>query len=156
MKRLIGLALGLIVLMPALILADGEVTRKITQKYPDEKTKEITFYQDGKEIARELFDEKGNRTTIKGKIPDGVVKGYYENEKLQTEVNYKDDKREGIGKRYYESGELQAETNYKDGKQEGIGKWYYKSGKLDSEENYKDGKQEVIGKEYHKSGKLFS
>ncbi|MEK7448840.1 MAG: hypothetical protein AAB019_05070, partial [Planctomycetota bacterium] len=68
MKMLIGLVLALIVLIPAIILGDGaeqqrspdligEVTRKTTQKYPNGTTKEIIYYQDGKEIAKELFDE---------------------------------------------------------------------------------------------------
>ncbi|MEK7449374.1 MAG: hypothetical protein AAB019_07810, partial [Planctomycetota bacterium] len=54
---LIGLVLVLIVLIPAVVLGEGEVIMKTTQKYPDGTPKEIIYYQDGKEIAKELFDE---------------------------------------------------------------------------------------------------
>ncbi|MEK7450266.1 MAG: hypothetical protein AAB019_12390, partial [Planctomycetota bacterium] len=110
-----GLVLVLIVLMPAIILGDGEVTQKTTQEYPDGTIKEIIYYQDGKKIAKKLFDEKGN-STIEGKIPEGIAKDYYASGKLEDEATYKDGKQEGIHKIYYESGKLEIEGNYKNDK----------------------------------------
>ena len=132
-----------------------EVTKKVTVTFPNsDSPKEITYYQDGKEIAKELFDENRNVIKIIGKIPDGIVKEHLESEKLIIEETYKDGKREGIVKTYYESGKLSEEVTYKDDKREGILKTYYENGQLKEEITYKDGKQEGISKEYYESGEL--
>ncbi|MEK6647201.1 MAG: toxin-antitoxin system YwqK family antitoxin, partial [Candidatus Firestonebacteria bacterium] len=132
-------------------IAFSEVTRKITQKG---YTKEAIYYSGNKEIAKEIFDEKGNIKRV-GKIPNGIVKQYYESGKLEAEVNFKNGKKEGITKQYYENGKIWAEWNYKDDKLEGILKGYDdESGELRSEINLKDGKREGIIKTYYENGKL--
>ena len=82
----------------------------------------------------------------------GISKSYYEDGKLKSEENYKDDKRNGISKSYYKNGKLEREANYKDGKLEGISKSYYKNGKLEREENYKEDELVSI-KSYNRNGK---
>ena len=50
-----------------------EVTQKIIEK---EYTTEVIFYNNEKEIARELLDDEGNIIKRVGRIPDGMVKQY--------------------------------------------------------------------------------
>ena len=92
----------------------------------------------------------------KGKqiVKNGLIKSYYENGKIQSEDNWKDDKLHGVRKWYYSDGNLYQEDNYKDGKLHGVRKSYYSDGNLDLEENYKDGKLHGVRKSYYSDGNL--
>lgn len=149
MKKIIWLFL-LTVLVPSFIFS--EVVKKV-KDYPDSGWESV-YYSKGKKIAKEIFDKDGNIIKRTGKIPDGIVKEYYQNGILKAEWNYKNGKLNGVSRSYYESGELETEENYKNGKQEGITKWYYESGKLKYEWNYKNGKQVGIYKLYSESGNI--
>ncbi|MFH1824840.1 MAG: CsgG/HfaB family protein [Candidatus Firestonebacteria bacterium] len=127
-------------------IAFSEVTGKMTL-YPD-GIMEIVFYNKGKEIAKRIFDKKDNEKII-GKIPDGIVKFYDEDGKLDSEQNYKDGKRNGLLKVYYENGKLYLEQNYKDDKRNGVYKYYDEKGGLDKEGSYKDDKRDGLLKEYY-------
>jgi len=87
MKR-ITLCLLLILLSTAIVYA--EVTRE-TITNPDE-TIEYVFYSEGKEVAKKILDKDGNVKKAIGKIPDGIVREYYESGKLKAEGRYKEDK----------------------------------------------------------------
>lgn len=150
MKKIVIIFL-MMVLLSSVIFA--EVTRKVVAEYPDGSTKEIIYYDDGKEIAKEIFDKKGNIKKV-GKIPNGIVKEYYESWELESQTNFKEGKREGIREVYYESGKLESETNFKEDKREGIRKVYYESGKLQQETNYKNDKLEGLHFQYYENGKI--
>ena len=142
MKRIVMLLL--MVLLPAIVFA--EITRKVVDKYPDVGKGEITLpgqpktiiylNSKGKEVAKEICDESGKIIETTGKIPDGIIKEYYESGKLLAEYNYKDGKLEGLSKGYYESGAFRGEWNYKSGKLEGIVKVFYENGNLNYEMNF--------------------
>jgi antitoxin component YwqK of YwqJK toxin-antitoxin module len=151
MKR-ITICLLLILFGPAVIQA--EVTRK--EMINPDGTVEHVFYCDGKKIAKQKLDDNGNIIQTISKIPNGVVRGYYESGKLEYECNYRDNKLEGIVKVYYESGKLMKEWNYKDNKLNGITKWYFENGKLMRQFNYKDGKREGISKKFYENGGIWS
>ncbi|MEK6645793.1 MAG: hypothetical protein AABY84_03855 [Candidatus Firestonebacteria bacterium] len=92
----------------------GEVTIK-SKEYPNGKLKEMIYYNNGKEIAKKIFDIKNNIVKNTGKIPNGLIKEYYESGKLWIEWNYKDDKQEGISRIYNENGEIAIIETYKKG-----------------------------------------
>jgi antitoxin component YwqK of YwqJK toxin-antitoxin module len=142
----------LILFAPAVIQA--ELKRK--EMINPDGTVEHVFYSDGKEIAKQKLDDNGNILQTIGIIPNGIVRGYYESEKLEYECNYRDGKIEGIVKIYYESGKLMKEWNYKDNKLNGITKWYSENGKLMRQFNYKDGKREGASKKFYESGGIRS
>lgn len=85
---------------------------------------------------------------------NGIAKEYYPNGKLQWEATFVSDKINGSEKVYYESGKLQWETPFVDGKINGIAKVYYESGELKGEIHFKDSKKNGIEKAYYKNGKL--
>ena len=148
MKRIVTCLLVSILLSAAVVFA--EVTRKATPN-PD-RTIEFVFYSKGKEVARQLVDKDGIILKTTGKVPDGVVKEYYESKKLKSEYYYKDNKLEGTIKQYYESGLLREESNYKKGKLDGKYRNYYTTGSLGGEWSYKNGKREGVTKFYWENG----
>lgn len=150
MRRIITYWLLLVALSPA--VAYAEVSRKIVKN--TDRTEQVFFYSGGREVAKKVLDEDGNVIKTIGKIPDGIVKEYYESGKLKSEWNYKNGKLEGICKTYYESGELMFKYNYKEGKQDGITRSYYRNGRLKYEYKYRDGKLEGTIKKYYRNGKL--
>lgn len=176
MKRIMIVFLILAVVIPAVVFA--EVTTKEVKNTDGILTR--YFHSNGKEIAKQIQDKDGNVIKTTGKIPNGVVKEYYESGKLKAENNYKDGKLVGTSKFYFESGQLREEMNYKNGKLDGRyrnyyttgslgGEWYYKNGKREgvtmlywengktkSERNFKDGKLEGVSTRYYNSGTLRS
>lgn len=162
MKRVIIFWLILIVLIPAVVFAG--VTRKVVERASPLSSGESTLlgnprtiaYTDsqGKEIARETCDETGKVVNTIGKIPDGIVKEYFENGAPLAEYNYKGGKLEGMSKGYYENGALRGEWNYKNGKLDGKMKYYYGNGNLNYETHYKDDKKNGVSKHYDETGKL--
>jgi len=119
------ISLCLLIIFLSTAISCAEVTRKFIKN--QDKTHEYIFYNKGKEIAKQLEDENDNIIKTTGKIPDGIVKQYYDDGSLFGEWNYKSGKLEGISTIYYTSGELRIKWNFKDNKQEGLTKGYYKS-----------------------------
>lgn len=140
----------LLLILLSTSIVSAEVTRKQTLN-PD-GTKGYVFYSEGKEVAKQIVDDGGNVIKIIGKIPDGIVREYYQSGKLKGEGNFKDGKLEGIVKEYYESGKLKTEWNFKNDKLEGISKRYYESGGTKYIDTYKNG-QKIDRKAYDEKGK---
>jgi len=149
MKRM-TVYLLLILLRTAIVYAELFME---TISNPD-GTIEHIFYSDGKEIAKQILDEDENIIKTIGKIPDGIVREYYESGKLKAEWNYEKGKPDGICKTYYESGELMFEYNYKDGDREGITRSFYMSGRLKYEYKYRGGKLDGTVKKYYRNGNI--
>ena len=61
---------------------------------------------------------------------EGLVKSFYSNGNVDSEINYKDSVREGEAKFYYENGNIKEERNYLNGRVDGLVKIYADSGKL--------------------------
>ena len=102
-----------------------------TETETNKKTKSNTMTW--KEVAKQIIDDGENIIEATGKVPDGIVKHYYESGTVERESNYKDGKREGTGKKYYENGKLLAEMTFRDNKIGGFEKIYYEDGTLKSE-----------------------
>jgi TonB family protein len=73
---------------------------------------------------------------------EGVVKTYFPNGKIQSEITYINKIREGSAKFYYDNGNLRQEFSYINGKVDGLVKEYYESGKLKLTYNIENGKKE--------------
>jgi antitoxin component YwqK of YwqJK toxin-antitoxin module len=132
----------------------SDVTRKVVKRYFNNSNREIIYYQNGKETAKEVYSEDGRVKSTTGRIPDGIVKEYYSEGNLMTEWNYKDGLFEGLCKMYYKDGKIMAESNYKNGILNGISKKYYKTGDIESEKNFKNGKLEGASETYYSAGML--
>ncbi|MFZ0452178.1 MAG: TonB family protein [Ignavibacteriaceae bacterium] len=73
---------------------------------------------------------------------EGLVKSYYDNGKLKSEINFSNNVREGDAKFYYENGNIEEERNYNNGKVEGLVKRYNKDGKLEEVFNIENGRRQ--------------
>ena len=77
----------------------GGITRKAI--YDSDGNENYIFYKDRKEIAKQILDILGeNVIKTVGKIPDGMVKEYYNTGGLSCEWRYVANKLEGISREY--------------------------------------------------------
>jgi hypothetical protein len=135
MNRMI-LALTVMIIIPGLALAG--ITKKVVERHPDISSGETVLpgapktviYADknGKEVAKELYDDQGSILETIGAIPDGIVNEYYDTGSLLAVYTYKNGKLEGVSKGYFVNGALRGEWNYKNGLLNGIVKEYYENG----------------------------
>jgi antitoxin component YwqK of YwqJK toxin-antitoxin module len=145
MKRIL-LVLCALMLIPAFVSA--EITRTVVEKYAEvtngEKTlpgtPKTVIYSDstGKEVAKELYDERGVVIQTIGAIPDGIVNERYEGGELLAVYNYKNGKLEGLSKGYFVNGNLRGEWNYKNGMLDGIMREYHGNGNVRFQVPYKN------------------
>ena len=94
------------------------------------------------EVVRTYYDNgklKSEVYMINGK-KNGIYKDYYINGQLDIICSYIDDKRIGELKGYYKDGQLEIICSYIDGKKNGEYKYYYISGNLQRKYNNVDGK----------------
>lgn len=61
---------------------------------------------------------------------DGMVKTFYSNGSIESEINYRDGIRDGEARFYYENGNVKELRNYSNGKVEGFVKIYSETGSL--------------------------
>ena len=87
---------------------------------------------------------------------EGLVKSYYDNGKLKSEINFSHNIREGDSKFYYENGNIKEERNYVNGKVEGLVKKYNISGKLEEVFNIEKGRREGPTSLYDSAGVYLS
>ena len=60
----------------------------------------------------------------------GLIKSYYPDGKVQSEINYSNNIRNGDAKFYFENGNLEKTLTYVNGRVDGLVKEYYENGKL--------------------------
>src|ERR1035437_4633 len=72
----------------------------------------------------------------------GLVKTYFPDGKIESEIFYVNKIREGAAKFYFENGNLRREFSYVNGKVDGLLKEYYDNGKLKLTYNIENGKKE--------------
>ncbi len=82
----------------------------------------------------------------------GLVKSYYPDDTLKSEINYSDNIREGAAKFYFPNGKIRQEVTYQNGKIEGLVKVYSDSGKISETYNLEDGKREGPASLFQKDG----
>jgi TonB family protein len=83
----------------------------------------------------------------------GLVKSYYPNGALQSEINYSSNVRDGLAKFYYPNGKLNREINYTEGRVEGVVKEYYENGNVKEIYEIVDGKRSGIASFFELDGK---
>jgi antitoxin component YwqK of YwqJK toxin-antitoxin module len=81
---------------------------------------------------------------------------YYENGKLKSEINYKNEQRDGQDTTWYESGKKKSETQYKNGQKDGLDATWYDSGKKKSEIQYKNGQKDGLSTSWNEYGEKVS
>ncbi len=85
---------------------------------------------------------------------NGIVKSYYPNNNLKSQLSYVNDVLEGTCYWYYENGNLSEEKRYDQGKLSGWCKKYYETGLLKEEMYVKDGYRDGLTKYYYENGGL--
>jgi len=83
---------------------------------------------------------------------EGLVKSYYNNDSLKSEINYERNIRTGDAKFFYENGRLKEEVTYVNGRVDGIVKEYNESGKLKELYTIEDGKRQGPSSFYDSAG----
>ena len=87
---------------------------------------------------------------------EGLIKSFYDNGKMKSEINYSSNVREGEAKFYYENGNIKEERSYVNGKVEGLVKKYNKDGKLEEVFNIENGRREGPTSLYDSAGVYLS
>lgn len=85
---------------------------------------------------------------------EGLIKSYYPNDTLKSEINYSNNVKQGSAKFYYPNGKLQLELNYTDGKVDGVVKNYYDNGNVKEVYTIEDGKRNGAASLFDKDGKF--
>jgi TonB family protein len=85
---------------------------------------------------------------------EGLVKSFYSNDTLKSEVNYTNNVKQGAAKYYYPNGKLQLELNYTNGKVEGVVKDYYDNGNVKEVYTIENGKRNGAASLFEKDGKF--
>jgi len=83
---------------------------------------------------------------------EGLVKTFYSNGIIESEINYKDKIREGEAKYFYENGNIKEERNYLNGRVDGLVKIYSDSGKLKEVFVIENGRREGPTNLFDKNG----
>lgn len=114
------------------------------------------FLKNNVEIARKEFNKYHHLVRQKGKIPDGIIREYYETGELQYEWLYRHGQRNGLFKGYFENGVLKGEYRYKNDVLEGESKEYYPNGVLHISVMFKNGLRHGPIKSYTEKGQLLA
>lgn len=72
---------------------------------------------------------------------EGLIKKYYANGIIESEINYTNSLRDGVAKFYYPNGNIKEELNYNNGRIEGDVKRYFENGKIKESFFIEDGKR---------------
>lgn len=83
---------------------------------------------------------------------EGLVKSYYPNDTIKSEINYERNIREGDAKFYYENGHIKQEVTYINGRVEGVVKQYDENGVLKELFSIEDGKRQGPTSSYDDKG----
>lgn len=130
-------------------------TKKITKS--DIKSTTYAYILEGKTVATEIVDTKGEVIFFQGEIPNGLIKEYDADNNIVSEMNYNAGKLEGVTKTFYPGGKtVSSVKNYRSGILEGKVIEYYENGNKKLDSNYKDGIFNGNVKKYSMSGTLIS
>ncbi len=128
---------------------DGKKDGKWTWWYKSGQKQSERNYKDGELVSETKYTYCAYVTCpIESEInykdgkKDGKFTAWHENGQIEAEGNYKDGKEHGKFTWWYENGQIEVEGNYKDGKEHGKFTWWYENGQKRTEGNYKDGKYE--------------
>ena len=115
---------------------EGNKLESITSTYPNGKTQTQVY-----------IDNKG-QLQDKGYL-------YFSNGKIQSQINYKDNKRDGQLILYYPNGGVREKSTYKNDSLVGSVYFYSKEGILEAISRYGNGKNQYLKEiSFHKNGKI--
>lgn len=128
----------------------------IKQKAGTEKSK--TPSKDETRIVRRYFEDGSIKSeiSVKGNLRDGITKNYSKYGYLMSEVSYVNNKKDGPAVNYYSSGKVHSKLMYKNGVKNGDSFWYYKSGKVFRINPFINGKLDGIQKFYYENGGIMA
>ncbi len=106
-------------------------------------------------IVKEYFDNHHLKSeiSVRGKVRQGITKNYNKSGNLISEVNYSNNKLDGLSTNYYASGKVHSTIMYKNSEKNGESIWYYEDGKVFRVTPFTDGKIDGIQKFYFEDGK---
>ena len=113
-----------------------------------------SYMLEGKEVYSEKLDENLEIIETKGKLPDGLVKEFFDNGLTYFECYFKDGKRNGTSKIFYETGKLNVEKEYLNGMLHGKAYVYYPNGRLREEFSYIKDIENGRRLRYYPNGKI--
>lgn len=106
------------------------------------------YYDAAKKVKREVFlVRKKNSKTLR----DSSYTSFYQNGKVKSKGNFKNDIPEGLWYYYYESGLVKSYGKLNGTIKYGGWKYYYENGNISTEGSYKEGKKEGDWKYYFES-----
>ncbi len=110
------------------------------------------------QIVRKYFKngKLKSEISVKGNLRHGVTKNYSKNGKLLSEVNYSNNKKHGLTINYYSSGKVHSKLNYVNGFKNGESFWYYENGQVYRVNPFLNGKLHGIQKYYYENGQLMA
>ncbi len=127
---------------------DGKKDGKFTSWYESGNIRTEATYKDGKKDGKWTWWYKSGQKQSERNYKDGELVSEtkytycaYVTCPIESEINYKDGKKDGKFTAWHENGQIEAEGNYKDGKEHGKFTWWYENGQIEVEGNYKDGKE---------------
>jgi antitoxin component YwqK of YwqJK toxin-antitoxin module len=95
----------------------------------------------------------GNTQVIfKNGKKEGSFFRYSSDGQLIAKGNYRNGKTEGVWVNYHDNGQVMEKSNYKNGKLNGAHVYYYSDGRLSSKGNYKNGEMDGDWVDYNKDG----
>lgn len=120
----------------------------IHKEYKTDGTIDIVIiYNDNSEVVeRGIVDDDGKRI--------GGWEAYYNDGKILSKGNYKNNLRDGKWDFFYKNGVKEQTGEFVNGKYNGVWKWYYPEGQLWKEEEFFSGKEEGYYTEYDLDGNI--
>ena len=115
---------------------------------------EYKFSRNGEEVGRGRWVAAGKFEILKGEIPAGVYKDYYDSGELKRTFSFKDGSLNGICEVFFRSGIVERKGTFKDGEEIGKSELYYPDGTLKGVSIYKGGKKNGPTIIYYPSGKI--
>ncbi|MBN2611259.1 MAG: toxin-antitoxin system YwqK family antitoxin [Bacteroidales bacterium] len=109
-------------------------------------------------IVKQYFDNGRLKSeiSVKGKNRHGITKNYSKYGQLLSEVNYANNRKNGLTVNYYASGKIHSQIFFSDGIKHGESTWFYENGKIFRINPFKDGKLSGIQKFYFEDGKVMA
>lgn len=111
----------------------------------------------GIHVIKEYYPDGSLKSEIqaKGKLRQGTTKDYRKDGTLESLITFENNRKHGPAVSYYPDGKtIKTKMNYVNGYKQGVAIWYYPDGEVYRETPYVDGRINGIRKTYYNSGVL--
>jgi antitoxin component YwqK of YwqJK toxin-antitoxin module len=113
----------------------------------------------GIRVIKEYYPDGRLKSEIqaKGKLRQGTTKDYRKDGTLESLITFDNNRKHGLAVSFYPDGKtIKTKMNYVNGYKQGVATWYYPDGKVYRETPYVNGRINGIRKTYYDSGVLQS